>query len=51
MIKTLPWAIVSAVVILGFDAYRIVHLRSFRLRGGAMTPAVTKLSNSMVSGN
>ncbi|MGB6250801.1 MAG: hypothetical protein WBF54_16905 [Terriglobales bacterium] len=50
MIKALPWAIVSAVVILGFDVYRIVHLRSFRLRGGSMTPTVTKLSNSMVSG-
>jgi hypothetical protein len=51
MTKTLPWAIVTAIVILGFDVYRIVHLRSFRLGGGAMRPAVNSLSNSMVSGS
>ena len=51
MTKTLPWAIVTTVVILGFDVYRIVRLRSFSLRGGSMRPAVTNLSNSMVSGS
>ena len=49
--KTLPWAIVTTVVILCFDVYRIVHLRSFHLRGGSMRPAVNNLSNSMVSGS
>ncbi len=51
MTKTLPWAIVTTIVILGFDAYRVINLRSFRLGGGSMTPAATTLSNSMVSGS
>jgi len=51
MAKTLPWAIVAMVVILGFDVYRIVHLRSFQLRGGSMRPTVKNFSNSMVSGS
>jgi len=49
--KGLPWAIVTIVVILGFDVYRIVYLRSFRLHGCFQGPAVTKLSNSMVNGS
>jgi hypothetical protein len=51
MTKMLPWAIVSMVVILCFDGYRIVRLRGVRLNGGSFGPAVKDLSRPMVNGN
>jgi hypothetical protein len=51
MSRTLPWAIVTLVVILCFDIYRIMRLRRVRQHGGSIGPAVKNLSNSMVSGN
>jgi hypothetical protein len=44
MARTLPWAIVAMLVILCFDAYRIMRLRSAHLPGGSMGPAVEHLS-------
>jgi hypothetical protein len=49
--RTLPWAIVTVVVILCFDGYRIVRLRCVHLQGGSIGPAVKNLSNPMVNGN
>ena len=51
MARMLPWAIVTMLVILGFDAYRIVRVRCGHLHRGSMGPAVKDLSNSMVNGN
>ena len=51
MARTLPWAIVVTVVILCFDAYRIMRLRCTPLNGGSIGPAVKDLSNPMVNGN
>jgi hypothetical protein len=51
MARTLPWAIVTMLVILGFDAYRIIRLRSGHPHGGSIGTAVKDLSNSMVNGN
>jgi hypothetical protein len=51
MARTLPWAIVTMLVILGFDAYRIIRLQSGHPRGGSIEAAVNDLSNSMVNGN
>jgi hypothetical protein len=49
--RTLPWAIVTVVVILCFDGYRIMRLRCVHLHGGSIGPAVKDLSNPMVNGN
>jgi hypothetical protein len=51
MTRMLPWAIVTMVVILCFDAYRIVRLRCGHLNGGSFGPAVKDLSRPMVNGN
>jgi hypothetical protein len=48
--RTLPWAIVTMVVILCFDAYRIMRLRCVLQHGGPIGPAVKDLSNPMVNG-
>jgi len=49
--KMLPWAIVTVLVILCFDSYRIVRLRRAHPHGRPITPAVNDLSNPMVNGN
>ncbi len=51
MVRTLPWAIVTMLVILSFDVYRIMRLRCVHLRGGSIGPAVKDLSSPMVNGN
>jgi hypothetical protein len=51
MARTLPWAIVTTLVILGFDVYRIMRLRCVHLHSGSIGPAVNDLSNPMVNGN
>ncbi len=51
MVRTLPWAIVTMLVILSFDVYRIMRLRCVHLHGGSIGPAVKDLSNPMVNGN
>jgi hypothetical protein len=51
MARTLPWAIVTMLVILSFDVYRIMRLRCVHLHGGSIGPAVKDLSNPMVNGN
>jgi hypothetical protein len=49
--RMLPWAVVTMLVILSFDAYRIMRLRCVHLHGGSMGPAVKDLSSPMVNGN
>jgi len=49
--RTLPWAIVTMLVILSFDVYRIMRLRCVHLHGGSIGPAVKDLSSPMVNGN
>ncbi|HSZ61508.1 MAG TPA: hypothetical protein VK828_06905 [Terriglobales bacterium] len=49
--KALPWAAVTILAILAFDAYRIMRVRSGRPRGGSMEAAVQDLSNLMVNGH
>jgi hypothetical protein len=49
--KALPWSAVTILVILAFDAYRIMRVRSGRRRGGSMGTVVQDLSNSMVNGH
>lgn len=51
MARTLPWAIVTTLVILSFDVYRIMRLRCVPLHSGSIGPAVNDLSNPMVNGN
>lgn len=51
MARTLPWAIVTTLVILSFDVYRIMRLRCVHLHSGSIGPAVNDLSNPMVNGN
>jgi hypothetical protein len=51
MARMLPWAIVTMVVILCFDAYRIMRIRRVHPYGGSAGPAVKKLSNPVVNGN
>ena len=50
MARTLPWAIVVTVVILCFDAYRIMRVRP-ALSGGPMGSALKNLTNPMVNGS
>ena len=49
--RTLPWAIVTMLVILSFDVYRIMRLRCVHQHGGSIGPAVKDLSSPMVNGN
>jgi hypothetical protein len=49
--RTLPWAIVTMLVILSFDVYRIMRLRCVHLHGGSIGPAVKDLSSPMANGN
>jgi hypothetical protein len=49
--RMLPWAIVTMLVILTFDVYRIMRLRCVHLREGSIGPAVKDLSSPMVNGN
>jgi hypothetical protein len=49
--RMLPWAIVTMLVILSFDVYRIVRLRCLHPHGSSMGPAVKDLLNSMVNGS
>jgi len=49
--RMLPWVIVTMVVILCFDAYRIMRIRCAHPPGGSAVPAVKKLSNPVVNGN
>ena len=49
--RMLPWAIVTMLVILSFDVYRIMRLRCVHLHGGSIGPAVKDLSSPMVNGN
>jgi hypothetical protein len=51
MSRMLVWAVITILVILAFDAYRIVRVRNGHRRGGSMGPAVKNLSNSMVNGH
>jgi hypothetical protein len=51
MARTLPWAIVTTMVILGFDVYRIMRLRCGHRHSGSIGSAVNRLSNPMVNGN
>lgn len=50
MARTLPWAIVTMVVVLTSDAYRIVRVRSVHY-GASIGPGAKNLPNSMVNGN
>jgi hypothetical protein len=47
----LPWAIVTMLVMLSFDVYRIMRLRCVHLHGSSIGPAVKDLSSPMVNGN
>ena len=47
----LPWAIVTLLVMLSFDVFRIMRLRCVHPRGGSIGPAVKDLSSPMVNGN
>ena len=49
--RMLPWAIVTMLVMLSFDVYRIMRLRCVHLPGGSIGPAVKDLSSPMVNGN
>ena len=49
--RMLPWAIVTMLVMLSFDVYRIMRLRCVHLHGGSIGPAVKDLSSPMVNGN
>jgi hypothetical protein len=49
--RMLPWAIVTMLVILSFDVYRIMRLRCVHLHGGSIGPAVKDLSSPVVNGN
>jgi len=51
MARTLPWAVVTMLVILAFDAYRIIRLRSGHPPGGSLGPAVHDLPNPTLNGN
>ena len=51
MARTLPWAIVTTLVILSFDVYRIMRLRCVPRHSGSIGPAVNDLRNPMVNGN
>ena len=51
MVRTLPWAIVTMLVILSFDVYRIMRLRCVHRYGGPIGPVVKDLSSPMVNGN
>jgi hypothetical protein len=51
MARTLPWAVVTMLVILAFDAYRIIRLRSGHPRGGSLGPALNDLPNPTLNGN
>jgi hypothetical protein len=51
MARLLPWAIVTTVVILCFDAYRIMRIRYVHPHAGSTGPAVKNLSNPVVDGN
>jgi len=51
MARMLPWAIVTTLVIVGFDVYRILRLRCVHQHSGSIGPAVNDLSNPMVNGN
>ena len=51
MVRTLPWAIVTMLVILSFDVYRIMRVRCVHLHSGSIGAAVKDLSNSMVNGS
>jgi hypothetical protein len=49
--RMLPWAIVTMLVLLSFDVYRIMRLRCVHLNGGSVGPATKDLSSPMVNGN
>jgi hypothetical protein len=49
--RMLPWAIVTMLVMLSFDVYRIMRLRCVDPHGGSIGPAVKDLSSPMVNGN
>lgn len=49
MSRMAVWAIVTILVILAFDAYRIIRQRGGHWRGGSIGPVVKNLSNSMVN--
>lgn len=49
--RMLPWAIVTMLVILSFDVYRIMRLRCVHPHGSSIGPAVKDLLNSMVNGS
>ncbi len=49
--RMLPWAIVTMLVILSFDVYRIMRLRCVHLHSNSIGPAVKDLSSPMVNGN
>lgn len=51
MARMLPWAVVIMVVILCFDAYRIMRLRCVHPSRGSTGPAAKKLANPVVNGN
>lgn len=51
MARALPWAIVTGLVILGFDVYRIMRLKCVHRPGDSIGQAVKGLSNSMVNGD
>jgi hypothetical protein len=48
--RMLPWAIVTMLVMLSFDVYRIMRLRCVDLQGSSIGPAVKDLANPMVNG-
>jgi hypothetical protein len=49
--RMLPWAIVTLLVMLSFDVYRIMRLRCVDLHGSSIGPAVKDLSSPMANGN
>jgi hypothetical protein len=49
--RMLPWAIVTMLVMLSFDVYRIMRLWCVDPHGGSIGPAVKDLSSPMVNGN
>src|ERR1700704_2899196 len=49
--RMLPWAIVTMLVILSFDVYRIMRLWCVDPHGRSIGPAVKDLSSPMVNGN
>src|SRR6202140_5932886 len=49
--RMLPWAIVTLLVMLSFDVFRIMRLRCVHPRGGPIGRAVKDLASPMVNGN